>query len=114
MIGEHGPDGDITVTTCGRCLTTGFPWHTPDRVHPELTDPKAWWDLVEAIMVDACRQLGLPADRAKSYARDTHHRYIDVAGASSCLMTACPFFACCETTDGIKSSCPTMYRSCET
>lgn len=60
-------------------LRDGFPWHAPDVPHPELSSPEAWWKVIEELLFDACRGLGLSEQSARRYAHETHHRYIDAA-----------------------------------
>ena len=80
VLQEHEPDRAITRADVRPLLRRGFPWHTPDVAHPELSTPEAWWGVVDALIFDACRTLGIPADRARRYARLANERYIDVAG----------------------------------
>lgn len=48
--------------------------------HPELDTPEAWWEVVEGLLFQACLQFGFSEAKARTYARETHERYIDVAG----------------------------------
>jgi putative hydrolase of the HAD superfamily len=34
-------------------LQEGFPWHQPEKPHPELSTPEAWWDSLDPIFVRA-------------------------------------------------------------
>jgi putative hydrolase of the HAD superfamily len=61
-------------------LHNAFPWHSPNRAHPELNTPNAWWDVVEGLLLRACIQLGFSEEKARTYARETHEHYIDAAG----------------------------------
>jgi putative hydrolase of the HAD superfamily len=80
VLQEREPGAGITRDDVRPLLHNGFPWHTPERPHPELGTPDAWWEVVEALLFQACRQLGLSEVKARAYARETHERYIDVAG----------------------------------
>jgi putative hydrolase of the HAD superfamily len=80
VLQEKEPAAGITRDDVRPLLHNGFPWHTPDKAHPELSTPDAWWGVVEGLLFRACRQLGLSEKKARSYARETHERYIDVAG----------------------------------
>lgn len=74
------PAAGITRDDVRPLLHNGFPWHTPDKAHPELSTPDAWWEVVEGLLFQACLQLGFSERKARTYARETHERYIDVAG----------------------------------
>ncbi|HWL64406.1 MAG TPA: HAD family hydrolase [Actinomycetota bacterium] len=74
------PGAGITRDDVRPLLKNGFPWHTPDRAHPELDTPEAWWEVVEGLLILACLELGFPEMKARRYAREAHERYIDVAG----------------------------------
>lgn len=80
VLQEREPTAGITRADVRPLLHNGFPWHTPDRAHPELNTPEAWWEVVEALLFQACVQLGFSEVKARTYARETHERYIDVAG----------------------------------
>lgn len=80
VLQAHEPDAGFTRDDVRPLLHNGFPWHTPDVAHPELSTPEAWWEAVEELLYRACCELGLGEDKARRYARETHERYIDVAG----------------------------------
>jgi putative hydrolase of the HAD superfamily len=80
VLQEHEPDAGITRDDVRPLLKGGFPWHEPDRAHPELSTPEAWWELVESLLYMACLSLGFHDKKARRYARETHERYIDAAG----------------------------------
>jgi putative hydrolase of the HAD superfamily len=50
-------------------LTSGFPWHDPERAHPELRDPAAWWGLVVDVMRRGMVRVGVPEPLARAAAR---------------------------------------------
>lgn len=80
VLREHEPHRDIAREDVRPLLKKGFPWHEPHVAHHDLSTPEAWWEVVEAVMAKACRSLGLSPERARLVARETHERYIDVAG----------------------------------
>lgn len=80
VIQENEPAAGITRDDVRPLLHNGFPWHTPDRAHPELCSPEAWWEVVEELLFQACCRLGFSGEKAHAYVRETHERYIDVAG----------------------------------
>ena len=80
VLQANEPDAGFTRDDVRPLLHNGFPWDVSDIAHPELSTPDAWWELVEELLFGACRDLGLSEDRSRRYARETHERYIDVAG----------------------------------
>jgi putative hydrolase of the HAD superfamily len=80
VLQEKEPAAGITRDDIRPLLHQRFPWHTPERHHPELSTPVAWWEVVEELLFQACRQLGISEEKARAYAHETHERYIDVAG----------------------------------
>jgi putative hydrolase of the HAD superfamily len=80
VLRERIPDAVITLDDIRPLLKNRFPWHTPDVPHPELSTPEAWWEVVEGLLYRACLGLGIGDADARLYARETHHRYLDVAG----------------------------------
>ena len=80
VLQEREPSAGITRDDVRPLLRSGFPWDTPDKAHPELNTPETWWEVVEALLVQACVQLGFSDGKARAYAREAHERYIDVAG----------------------------------
>ena len=56
-------------------LRSGFPWHRPEDVHPELNDPEAWWDAINIIETDAYAAVGVTAD--DELRRAVRDRYCD-------------------------------------
>ncbi len=58
VLQEHEPEAAVTRDEVRPLLKDGFPWHSPDRAHPELSTPEAWWEVVEALLIRACHRLG--------------------------------------------------------
>jgi len=46
-------------------LQQGFPWHTPERPHPELGNSSVWWAALEPVFVQAIAAQGIVASRAQ-------------------------------------------------
>ena len=53
---EHEAGHTVRADDLVPFLRGGFPWHTPDVAHPELSTPAAWWKHVEALL--ACHTSG--------------------------------------------------------
>ncbi len=80
VLEERAPDRGITRDDVRPLLKAGFPWHRPDVVHPELSEPDAWWAEIEKLLARAIVQLKFTPEEAATYAREVHERYIDCTG----------------------------------
>jgi len=47
------PDCGIRTEQIHLFFQEGFPWHQPERPHPELSTPDAWWDSLDPIFTRA-------------------------------------------------------------
>lgn len=61
-------------------LRSGFPWHEPDRPHPELMTLNAWWAVIEGLFARAYERCGIPSPQAAELATLAHARYVDPSG----------------------------------
>ena len=53
MLEEALPGHDFEGELLGAQLRRGFPWHTPEVPHPELSSPDLWWDALLPVFVRA-------------------------------------------------------------
>ena len=58
-------------------LREGFPWHTPDVAHPELSEPEAWWASVRPVLGRAYEAAGYVPARALELADAARRLYVD-------------------------------------
>jgi putative hydrolase of the HAD superfamily len=56
-------------------LQTGFPWHRPDRPHPEIETSEAWWNSLAPVFESGFRGIGVGTQRARSLAQQVRHVY---------------------------------------
>ena len=75
LLDIHEPDHRLSFTTVFDALATGFPWHTPDRPHPHLADPREWWASVTAVIEAALAAIGLHRDVAHRVAAEVRTAY---------------------------------------
>jgi putative hydrolase of the HAD superfamily len=61
-------------------LLEGFPWHNPERPHPELSSPDAWWSLVKPILTRAYQGVGFANTESEKMAELAHKLILDPAG----------------------------------
>jgi putative hydrolase of the HAD superfamily len=52
------PGHDITREQISAFLNEGFPWHTPETYHPELSSPEAWWTFLRPVLAGAVLRMG--------------------------------------------------------
>ena len=53
ILRRETPDCRVTTEQIKPFLQEGFPWHQPERPHPELSTPDAWWDNLDPIFARA-------------------------------------------------------------
>lgn len=55
---EEKPAHNITAEQFLSYLQAGFPWHTPDRPHPEIRSAEQWWNALNPVFERAFREAG--------------------------------------------------------
>jgi putative hydrolase of the HAD superfamily len=73
---ELAPGHGIRIEDVRPHISAGFPWHTPEVAHPQLT-PSEWWTAVEAIIFRAYTQVGLDEALALQLSHAFRQRYVD-------------------------------------
>ena len=59
-------------------LKSGFPWHTPEVSHPNLTTSEDWWAALTPLFASAfAGAAGVDIPVARGLAAQVRHRYID-------------------------------------
>jgi putative hydrolase of the HAD superfamily len=58
-------------------LQKGFPWHEPERPHPELNEPEAWWRHIEGLLARAFLAVGVPKVDGARLAHRARFAFID-------------------------------------
>lgn len=77
VLDEYEPDHGITSEAIRPHLQHGFPWHRPERPHPELLDPAVWWVKVQSILAAGLQLEGMSHKRSEEIAATFRLRYID-------------------------------------
>ena len=57
-------------------LRNGFPWHRPDKPHPELSSPDAWWENLEPLFARAYEGVGIQTAKSSQLAREVRTAYV--------------------------------------
>lgn len=82
VLDANYPGHSITTEQIRVFLQEGFPWHNPERYHPELCNPTAWWSFVEAILTRAYQGVGYDGTTSQQLAQSAHQLMLDPAGYS--------------------------------
>ena len=73
------PGHGIAPESLRGLLRSDFPWHEPERAHPELCEPDAWWAHIEPLMARAFGKVGVEPGRCDELAHCARHCFIDPA-----------------------------------
>ena len=63
------PGHDVTREQIRAFLQEGFPWHTPEKYHPELSSSEAWWSLVRPVLAGAVHKVGYGIEESEKVAK---------------------------------------------
>jgi putative hydrolase of the HAD superfamily len=78
VIQRGEPGFNVTHGQIRPYLQSGFPWHTPERSHPEIDSGDQWWEtLLYPIFEQALTGVGVDSCRARSMARQARAVYTD-------------------------------------
>ncbi len=77
VLEETTPGQDFDRELLGAQLRGGFPWHTPEAPHPELSSPDSWWDARSPIFAPAFEAGGVDPSTSKELARRVRGAYVD-------------------------------------
>jgi putative hydrolase of the HAD superfamily len=69
------PGHNVTREQIRTYLEEGFPWHTPERYHPELSSPEAWWSFLRPVLAGAVQKVGYRSEES-SRAAELAQEYI--------------------------------------
>lgn len=58
-------------------LRRGFPWHSPEAPHSELSSPDLWWDALLPVFVGVFEAGGLDPSTSKELAGKIRNAYVD-------------------------------------
>lgn len=75
---ELAPGHSVARDDIRHYARDGFPWHYPERPHPHLNEPEAWWGEIEELMARAFEAVGY-VDRAAELAAAARDAFIDPA-----------------------------------
>lgn len=79
LLDDVAPEHGVTREDLRPYLRGCFPWHHPERPHPELNDADAWWRQMTERMAEAYRAVGVDASLAGQLAARVRSHYLDAA-----------------------------------
>jgi putative hydrolase of the HAD superfamily len=79
VIRRHAPGATVTAEKILPWLQSGFPWHTPDRPHPEIASAEAWWGAVSPVFQRAFMSNGFDPNAAREMAGEFREVYTDLS-----------------------------------
>lgn len=77
VLEEAIPDPDRTQEALNAQLRTGFPWHTPEVPHPQLSSPDSWWNALLTVFVRAFEAGGVGPPASLVLAGKVREAYVD-------------------------------------
>lgn len=77
VLDDLEPGHGVTAEALRPFLQRGFPWHTPETAHPELSDPELWWRRIFELLASAYQAVGFSESRARALAQQFRDRYLD-------------------------------------
>lgn len=80
VLDNNYPGHGVTREQIRAFLLKGFPWHNPEKPHPELSSPATWWSFVEAILSRAYQGVGYSSNESKRLAQLAHELLLDPRG----------------------------------
>ena len=63
--------------TLSEHLRRGFPWHSPEVPHPQLSSPDLWWDALLPVFVRAFRTGGIDPTTSRALAGNVREAYVN-------------------------------------
>jgi putative hydrolase of the HAD superfamily len=70
-------DLDIAAADLSPYLTTGFPWHQPEKPHLEIRDAAQWWARLRPVFARAYKACGIEPNLAVRLADEVRGVYTD-------------------------------------
>lgn len=74
------PGHGINIEQIRPFMKNIYPWDTPEKQHPHLSAPGAWWAYMESVIADAYEAVGIDGAFARDLAQLFHRHYTDPGG----------------------------------
>jgi putative hydrolase of the HAD superfamily len=76
VVQQEAPSIPCTLDQLRPYLQSGFPWHTPERPHPDLGSANRWWQALFPVFEHAFEGLGFDPPRAHALAHRVRAAYV--------------------------------------
>lgn len=77
VLEEAMPGHHYAKETLSEHLRRGFPWHSPEVPHPQLSSPDLWWDALFPVFARAFRAGGIDPKASRALAGKVREAYVD-------------------------------------
>ena len=77
VLKEAMPGHHYAREILGEHLRRGFPWHSPEVPHPQLSSPDLWWDALSPVFVRAFEAGGITPVTSRTLASKVREAYVD-------------------------------------
>ena len=72
VLDSEYPGHGVTLEQIRPFLHEGFPWHNPEKPHPELSTPASWWALLESLLARVYQNIGYNMNESEKMAQLAH------------------------------------------
>ena len=69
-------DSGVSLTDVRPHLQEGFPWHTPNRPHTDISTAEDWWEQLYPVFAAAFEANDVPPERACTLAKQVRPTYL--------------------------------------
>ncbi len=73
---RYSPGHGVDPEELRSFLRDGFPWHRPEKPHPELSNSDLWWERLEPVFAKAFESVGIEAAKGHELARKVRAVYV--------------------------------------
>jgi putative hydrolase of the HAD superfamily len=80
VLDAHSPGHGVERERFRERMHGAYPWNRAHEAHPELSEPKRWWEAMEARLAGAFEQVGIEVEHGAALARAVRERFVDLSG----------------------------------
>ena len=76
VLEDTDPARAVTIDDVRPHLQSGYPWHTPEEAHTDVSTADEWWEMLYPRFSTAFEANGVSPDRARNLARQVRRTYV--------------------------------------
>ena len=76
VLDRYVPGHGVDKEEVRPALRSGFPWHTPETAHPELSTSDRWWANLEPLFAIAYKSVGIRTAKSRELASRVREMYV--------------------------------------